>query len=231
VDILSEFGRRMKELRSRSGMTQETLAVRSGLDRSYIGSVERGERNISLLNIETICEAFDIDISYFFDEEQFLVHSASLKRAFLKPLSDRFIFAADEEERLMAWQVHGGITAGELSEIGDMLMKCCTDMSREGKVKIFIDFRPMLADGRPFVHSPETMDGWETLQRWASSRCDKVVALCNSKLMQNQLQRQSKRSGIHAVQHCLYEPDNRWLIEQSNEMLGIRSNILFTGRK
>ncbi len=52
MDIRSEFGKRVRELRARSGMSQELLADRSGLDRTYISGVERGERNISLVNIE-----------------------------------------------------------------------------------------------------------------------------------------------------------------------------------
>jgi transcriptional regulator with XRE-family HTH domain len=45
------FGRRLRELRKQAGLSQEALAHESGLDRSYVGGVERGEYNISLLNI------------------------------------------------------------------------------------------------------------------------------------------------------------------------------------
>ncbi|MDX1945738.1 MAG: helix-turn-helix transcriptional regulator [Pirellulaceae bacterium] len=45
------FGGRLRELRTRAGLSQEQLADKAGLDRSYVGSVERGERNISLENI------------------------------------------------------------------------------------------------------------------------------------------------------------------------------------
>ncbi|NGQ94221.1 helix-turn-helix transcriptional regulator [Brevibacillus sp. SYP-B805] len=48
MDIRSEFGQRVQELRTRSGMTQEMLAYRAGLDRTYISGVERGERLILL---------------------------------------------------------------------------------------------------------------------------------------------------------------------------------------
>lgn len=52
LDIQKDFGIRVKELRNRCGMSQEELALLSDLDRSYIGGVERGARNISLQNIE-----------------------------------------------------------------------------------------------------------------------------------------------------------------------------------
>lgn len=45
------FGCRLRELRKRVGLSQEALAHEAGLDRSYVGGVERGEYNISLLNI------------------------------------------------------------------------------------------------------------------------------------------------------------------------------------
>ncbi len=50
-DILSSFGRAVQTLRSSKGWSQEKLAELSGLDRTYISSVERGKRNVSILNI------------------------------------------------------------------------------------------------------------------------------------------------------------------------------------
>jgi len=51
VNCKSAFGHRLRHLRETRGMTQEGLAQAAGLDRSYLGSVERGERNIRLENI------------------------------------------------------------------------------------------------------------------------------------------------------------------------------------
>jgi len=64
--ILQEFGLRMKELRSAKGITQEDLAGLTGLSRQYIGDVERGTRNISLVNIEKIATAFQTTLSELF---------------------------------------------------------------------------------------------------------------------------------------------------------------------
>lgn len=50
-DVKILFGRRLRELRKQAGLSQEALAHESGLDRSYVGGVERGEYNISLQNI------------------------------------------------------------------------------------------------------------------------------------------------------------------------------------
>ncbi len=57
--ILSAFGQRVLEIRKEKGFTQETLALAAGLDRTYIGSVERGERNVSLLKFYKIAEALN----------------------------------------------------------------------------------------------------------------------------------------------------------------------------
>lgn len=78
MDIRLEFGQRCREIRERSGMSQELLAARSGLDRSYISSVERGERNISIINIERVALALNVSISYLFSDDRFSTESACL---------------------------------------------------------------------------------------------------------------------------------------------------------
>src|SRR5437868_14956278 len=59
-DARAMFGRRLRELRKRVGLSQEALAHQAGLDRSYVGGVERGEYNISLLNICRLADALDL---------------------------------------------------------------------------------------------------------------------------------------------------------------------------
>lgn len=56
----ARFGRRLRQLRRARGLSQETLAERAGLDRTYVSSCERGRRNIGLLNIVRLAEALDI---------------------------------------------------------------------------------------------------------------------------------------------------------------------------
>ena len=61
MDILKRFGRRVREIRIKKGITsQMSLALKAGLDRTYIGGVERGERNVGLKNIEKIAKAIGV---------------------------------------------------------------------------------------------------------------------------------------------------------------------------
>ncbi len=57
---LFKFGQQIKKHRIKKGFSQEALAHESDLDRTYIGGVERGERNVSLINIIKIAKALDI---------------------------------------------------------------------------------------------------------------------------------------------------------------------------
>ena len=66
VDIRLRFGFRLRELRSLRGISQEELAFRAGLHRTYVSSVERGQRNASLVNIEKLASALEIDIRDLF---------------------------------------------------------------------------------------------------------------------------------------------------------------------
>jgi transcriptional regulator with XRE-family HTH domain len=71
VEIKSKIGNRIKELRDVKKMSQKDLAYASDLDRSYIASVENGQRNISIVNIEKIAVALGVTIKEFFKDNKF----------------------------------------------------------------------------------------------------------------------------------------------------------------
>lgn len=61
--ILKSFGDKVRQERVRKGLSQEGLADLAGVHRTYIGMIERAEKNITLENIEKIAKALNIDIS------------------------------------------------------------------------------------------------------------------------------------------------------------------------
>lgn len=67
-EIQRRFGTRLRLLRHKKGLSQEALAFSCGLDRTYIGSVERGERNISLVNIHIIAESLGVPVKDLFND-------------------------------------------------------------------------------------------------------------------------------------------------------------------
>ena len=65
-DIIAVFGQRVRMLRKARELSQETFADLAGLHRSYMGGVERGERNVSLVNIKKIADALEISVEKLF---------------------------------------------------------------------------------------------------------------------------------------------------------------------
>lgn len=66
--IQIQFGKRVRELRMATGLSQEKFALKIGMDRTYYASVESGKRNISLQNIEKIAKGFGVSISQLFGD-------------------------------------------------------------------------------------------------------------------------------------------------------------------
>ena len=62
------IGERIREFRKALNMSQEVLAEKSGLHRTYIGCCERGERNITIINLHKICKSLNIELADFFSE-------------------------------------------------------------------------------------------------------------------------------------------------------------------
>lgn len=62
------LGNRLKELRSKTKLSQEKFALKIGMDRTYYASVEAGKRNISIRNIKKIADGFGISLSELFKE-------------------------------------------------------------------------------------------------------------------------------------------------------------------
>ena len=66
MDIKSKVGKRIKEIREKVEMSQKDLAYSADLDRSYIASVESGQRNISIVNLEKLANSLGVSLSELF---------------------------------------------------------------------------------------------------------------------------------------------------------------------
>lgn len=71
ISIKVKIGLRIKELREKVNMTQKDLAYSADLDRSYIASIENGQRNVSVINIEKIAKALGVTVKEFFEDGRF----------------------------------------------------------------------------------------------------------------------------------------------------------------
>ncbi|OKJ16926.1 hypothetical protein AMK19_01950 [Kitasatospora sp. CB01950] len=68
--VLVKFGIRVRALREAAGLSQEALADAAQLHRTYVGSVERGERNISLINISRLAHALGVSPWYLLSDDE-----------------------------------------------------------------------------------------------------------------------------------------------------------------
>lgn len=68
-NILIDFGTKVKALRKEKGLSQEELSFKADLHRTYIGMIERAEKNITLINIEKIANALEVSITELFNKK------------------------------------------------------------------------------------------------------------------------------------------------------------------
>jgi transcriptional regulator with XRE-family HTH domain len=66
TDVLIKFGERVRDLRKERRLSQEQLAFKADLHRTYIGMIERAEKNITLINIEKIAIALEVSVTELF---------------------------------------------------------------------------------------------------------------------------------------------------------------------
>ncbi|MBR3317488.1 MAG: helix-turn-helix transcriptional regulator [Atopobiaceae bacterium] len=71
IDIRVRMGLRIKELRADANLSQDKLAYAIDISRSYLAEVETGKRNVSIVNIERICNGLGVSMDEFFSGELF----------------------------------------------------------------------------------------------------------------------------------------------------------------
>jgi len=71
MDIKQKVGQRIKELRKQLELSQEGLAYKAEVDRTYVTDVENGRRNVSLEILEKLVKALEVSFSEFFNAKEF----------------------------------------------------------------------------------------------------------------------------------------------------------------
>jgi transcriptional regulator with XRE-family HTH domain len=71
MDIRKKVGARIKQLRLVLKLTQEKLAFKAEVDKTYLNEVENGKRNISMVNLEKVVKALEVSFKEFFDSKEF----------------------------------------------------------------------------------------------------------------------------------------------------------------
>ena len=71
MSVKLKIGQRVKRLREAKEMAQKDLSYAADLDRSYIASIENGQRNVSIINIEKIAKALGVTLKEFFNDGEF----------------------------------------------------------------------------------------------------------------------------------------------------------------
>lgn len=66
-EILVKFGKKVREIRIKQNLSQERLAAKAGVHRTYIGMIERAEKNITLENIEKVAKALGLSVKELFN--------------------------------------------------------------------------------------------------------------------------------------------------------------------
>ncbi|MFF2912041.1 helix-turn-helix domain-containing protein [Paenibacillus sp. NPDC057934] len=225
MDILAEFGNRVKELRLRSGISQELLAHRSELDRTYISGVERGMRNISLVNIEKIANGLSVPMNYLFSSERFPSNPVFLKKDVEVPISERFKYHLDCDQKLLTIQIQGLLTGANVDYVSKIWKGIVSNFA-EGELSVFVDHRDMKAsDGEPVVFFPEVIEKAVLLQQSVIARSKKAIVLCNSEFMVHQLNYMTTRSGVGHKTNPLYGKDKE-MLGQAYELLDVNGNEL-----
>ncbi|WP_309247879.1 helix-turn-helix transcriptional regulator [Paenibacillus tyrfis] len=108
VNVLQKTGARIRTLRKLMGISQEALAEKADLHYVYIGSMERGERNITLQNLEKIAKALNVELYELFEFEDLDITDDVTTAAILAALRDK-----SEEEKRWIFQIINLILNGK----------------------------------------------------------------------------------------------------------------------
>jgi len=105
MNIKTRFGQTIRALRKQKGLTQEKLGELSGLNQSYIGDIERGQRNPSLETVNNLCRALGLSVSETFNLMEQPQSIQEKSRSYLQEVSaEDAAFLQDLFQKLLQWK-------------------------------------------------------------------------------------------------------------------------------
>ena len=106
--LRAQLGQRIRQLRKTRNWTQQDLAQRAGLDYKYLGSVERGERNLSIDNIEKIAAGFGVEAAQLF---LFAAEGDMPEEELTEARIRDLLATSDADQKRLMWRVQRGIAS------------------------------------------------------------------------------------------------------------------------
>lgn len=105
-DIRKVFGERVRELREKIGLTQEQLAERADLHPNYVGEIERGNKNASLVIIKKIADGLRVELNTLFDGErkELSLHKTQIHVLLKQCSEEELAFLYQHLEHLLRWR-------------------------------------------------------------------------------------------------------------------------------
>lgn len=103
--MLKLIGERLRYLRKRNNLTQEELAEKAGLNSSYIGSVERGDRNISIETLEKLIHGLNVTPAEMFQLHEIDVLSSNLEDSHLLEIVNSLLYNRTLEEKKLIYRI------------------------------------------------------------------------------------------------------------------------------
>jgi hypothetical protein len=139
-------------------------------------------------------------------------------------MTQHFVMAADAPRNVLAWRVLGPIYIRDIPAIVESVQAGVGSLKQP--VKLLVDNRSMLMNGRPIIFTPDVNAEWIKLQEWLLPRSSHVAVLCNGSVMKLQMDRLAKTSGLAAVLRSFWDPDPMVSRDEAYAFLKINRNPL-----
>ncbi|WP_442601917.1 diguanylate cyclase domain-containing protein [Paenibacillus sp. KN14-4R] len=138
-------------------------------------------------------------------------------------MTSKFILDADIDSQVLSWQIRGDLTIQDLAEFIPMVHEKVLSM-RKGTIKLLIDNRMMMKNGKPYVFRPEVNVLLEQLMIFLRDYVKKCAVLCNGPIMEMQIERLARKIGCDHTYRLFWHENSFYSKQLAYKYLGITSN-------